>query len=240
MRILNKMFTIGIFAIIFCAFSINSNSQLLKTVVSVTGTVYNEVTKKPVSVKITVNDVDGHKLNSSTSNSKDGYYLVTSLKPGVTYMFKVEEKGYFTQSFKISIPKSDKYFEISRDLLVKPLVENELLTVRIPPFELNKSQLRNGADFILEELTYTLINNPRVEFTILSYPDLGKDKKFNAKMTDERANTLKEYFMNKGVQLKRMTSQGSAIGDTKDPIPTEKRAKGKRYIGPVYIKITKF
>ena len=46
------------------------------------------------------------------------------------------------------------------------------------------------------------------------------------------------YFTSNGIPATRVTAIGSKTPDTKNPPPTGILAKGKRYIGPSYIKLT--
>ena len=94
-------------------------SQFTKTVVAVTGNVINYNTKLPESIQITVFDNAGKKINSVKSNAAEGgYYYVTGLYPGNTYIFVVKEKNFLTERFEVSVPNSDKYLEISKDFLI--------------------------------------------------------------------------------------------------------------------------
>ena len=52
------------------------------TVITVAGNVLDEVTRNPVMVNVVFSDETGTRAGSSRSNSKDGSYLVTGLKPG--------------------------------------------------------------------------------------------------------------------------------------------------------------
>lgn len=221
---------------------INSlNAQLIKTTVGVTGSVLDQVSKEPTSVNLDVYDISGKKINSTRSNGKDnGYYYIAGLKPGQTYFVTIKEDGYFKERYKIDVPNTDRYLELSRDFLVKPLEKMTMIKIPVPPFELNKSKLRYGAGFLLNDLTSTLINNPDVNFKIVSFPDNKENPAMNEALTTERAESLMDYFVIQGVDPSRITVEGNKDVDTKNPPPTEKAAKGKRYVGPTYIVVTKY
>lgn len=228
-----------VIAILFSAFS--AEAQLIQTVVAVTGGIYNANTKEAVSVPIKVTDDTGKTINKVNSNaSQNGYYYITGLRPGKTYYFHIIHKDYFKEKFEVKIPNTDKYVEISRDYLVKPLKENIQIQFAVSPFELNKSKLRYGASVILDNITNSLINNPNVKFEILAYPDNNNDKDSNMELTEERAKSLKDYFVIQGVNPERISINGKATTDPNNPMPEEKRAKGKRYIGPTYIVVKSF
>lgn len=210
-------------------------------VVSVTGTITNEITHQPVSVSFVVFDEAGNKYTSSKSNaSENGYYFITGLKAGKKYKFVINNKSYLKEEVDIDIPATDRYQEISKDIRVIPLEVGAAVKIPFPPFELNKSKLRVGADRILSPVISALANNPDVAFEIVSYPDNDINKAENTTLTNERVNALKEYLINNGISANRINIKGQSSIDPKNPPPVAKGAKGKRYIGTSYIVITKF
>lgn len=229
------IFTFGIFL------QSEANAQLIQTVVALTGNVFDAVSKAPVTATIKITDESGKRVNQTRSNAiENGSYYVTSLKPGKTYFINITKEDYFDEKFKIMLANTDKYEEISRDFLIKPKAKGVKIPLQVPPFELNKSKLRYGAEDLLEGIQSTLANNPDVKFEILCYPDNDKDPKANQKLTDERCQSLKDYFTNNGVESMRFQVQGSASTDPLKPPPTSKMAKGKRYIGTTYIVVTSY
>ena len=216
-------------------------AQALGPVVSLTGNIFNEVTKQPVTVFLMVLDQDGKRVTATRSNSaENGYYYITGLKPGKTYTISIKQKDYLNEQFVLSVANTDKYQEISKDFLVKPMEKNAYLKLSVPPFELNKSKLRFGSEFLLEDMAGTLKNNPNVKFDIVCFPDNSKDKKENLELTDERSKALMNYFVSQGIDVSRITTQGNADIDPKNPPPTKTAAKGKRYIGSSYIVVKDF
>src|SRR3989339_1026708 len=229
------VFTIGIFM------QGVSYAQLIQTVVALTGNVFDGISKAPVTATIKITDENGKRVNQTRSNAiENGSYYVTSLRPGNTYFVNITKEDYFDEKFKITVANTDKYEEISRDFLIKPKAKGAKIPLPVPPFELNKSKLRYGAEDLLEGIQSTLVNNPDVKFEIICYPDNDKDVKMNQKLTDERCEALKEYLMANGVESLRFKTKGSATTDPLKPPPTAKMAKGKRYIGTSYIVVTDF
>jgi outer membrane protein OmpA-like peptidoglycan-associated protein len=238
-----KRMTGAILLLFTCAIIMQSVSyaQLINTVVALTGNVFDGISKAPVTATIKITDEDGKRVNQTRSNAiENGTYYVTSLKPGKTYFVNISKDDYFDEKFKITIANTDKYEEISRDFLIKPKAKGAKIPLPVPPFELNKSKLRYGAEDLLEGIQSTLVNNPDVKFEIVCYPDNNKDPKVNQQLTDERCLALKEYFTANGVESLRFKVQGSATTDPLRPPPTTKMAKGKRYIGTSYIVVTDY
>lgn len=223
------------------AFAATANAQLIKTVVAVTGNITNYLDKEPVTVKIDVFNDAGKKITSIKSNSaENGYYYVTGLQPGNAYSFRINNDGFMKENYQVSIPLSDKYIEISRDFVVRPLEENAKLPLPVVPFELNKHKLKFGSAVVLDGIANSLRNNPNVSFEILSYPDNDKDQAHNKELTQKRAQALMDYFVIQGIDPARIMVQGKESTDPVNPPPIEKRAKGKRYIGRTYIVLKSF
>jgi outer membrane protein OmpA-like peptidoglycan-associated protein len=241
---MKKFIIFLIIALIVCPFA-KSKAQLINLVVSVTGKVINEVTKQPVGIDIDVFDDTGKRVNRVNSNSKDGYYFITGLKPGKKYYIKSIDNFEMTDRFiqekmELDIPYTGKYTEYSKDVLLKPLKKDISIPFKISPFVYNSSQLRNGIDIYLRDEVASMKDNPRIKFEIACYPVNNDDETENTTLTDERAKALKEYFVSKGIDEKRITLQGYAQTDPKNPPPTGKAAKGKKYKGSNYIVIKSF
>lgn len=216
-------------------------SQFVKVVVSVTGNIKDEVSKKGIPVVIKVFDNTGKKVNEVKSNPfEDGYYFITGLVPGNNYNLELISSSHFKEIFNLSVPNTDKFLEISRDFNLKPLEKDIQIPLAVSPFEFNKFKLRFGSALSLERLANSLVNNPNVKFTIITYPDSDADPEENKELTSRRADALMDYLVIKGVEPTRINIKSSSKTDPKNPPPAEKRAKGKKYIGSTYIQINEF
>lgn len=219
--------------------SVYSQGGLVSSVVSLTGNVLNEITRQPETVSITVLDENGEKVTSTRSiANENGYYYLTGLKTGQNYTVRLKKKDFLDEVWKFSVAKDGKYVELSHDFLIKPKEVGAMIPIQVPPFEFNKSKLRFGAEFLLEDLKNTLVLNDKVNFEVVCYPDDSKDPNENMKTTEERAKALMAYFSANGIPATRIKAVGSKTTDSKNPPPTGKSAKGKRYIGTSYIKLT--
>jgi len=231
-----KIIAISIVALLFISNDLQSQG-FIKTVVSLTGNVFNQVTKQPETTALLVMK-NGKRLTATRSRaSENGYYYLTGLKAGESYDIKLKKKGYMDQQFSIQVPNTDKYTEISKDFLIMPKEIGVKLPLSVPPFEYNKSKLRVGSEIVLSDLQETLKLNPDVKIQIISFPDNNKDQNSNQILTKERAESLKNYFVSQGVDVSRITINPNSSTDPDNPPPTEKKAKGKRYIGKSYLKI---
>jgi len=234
---MRKIILIFIFSLFTATSLFSQGDGLLNTTVALTGNVFNEVTKLPETVKIMVTDSEGNRIGITRSNASDnGAYYITGLKPGVSYKVKIKKSGFMKETFNVKVPKTDKYLEISQDFMVKPMEKGVKIKISVPPFELNKSKLRFGSDYFLEGMKNALKQNENISFTILCYPD-KENAGENMQLTNERAKSLQEYFIENGIDASRIKTKGSKATDPDNPPPTKRAAKGKRYIGTSYIEI---
>jgi len=241
---LNKKITV-LLLIIACGFSIYSINLFaggaFGTVVSLTGSVFNEVNKEPLTINMKLYDSNGKRVGATRSMAvENGSYYLTGLKAGKEYKIEISKKGFFKEIFKIKVPDTDKYLEVSRDFLVKPLKKGIQIPMPVAPFELRKSKLRYGADIFINDMVESLINNPSVSVEIKSYPDAELSQKDALSLTEQRSKALQDFFISSGIEPSRVTASGSKSIDPKNPVPTEKQAKGKRYIGKSYLVIKDF
>jgi hypothetical protein len=212
--------------------------QFTSAVVSISGTVKNAITKEPMTVYVVAFDQGGKKVNVARSNSSEnGYYFLTGLKPGNTYQIVVEFSGFIREEYTLDIPPTTHYTEFSKDFALVPLSVGVSIPIPVPPFELNKSKLRFGSEDFIEPFAKEFSQNKKIKFEIICYPDNTNGDNDNLKLTEERAKSLMSFFISKGVDPEQIRIKGNAEPDPTNPPPTEKRAKGKRYIGPTYLHI---
>lgn len=217
---------------------LKTEAQFTSTVVSISGTIKNFVTKEPMTVYVTAYDDQYRKINTARSNSADnGYYFLTGLKPGQKYLIVVDQPGFLKEVYELNVPTTGQYTEYSKDFALIPFTEGSQIPISVPPFELNKTKIRFGAETYLEPFAKEFASKKNSTFEIICYPDQSGNKNDNLKLTEERAKSLMAYFISKGVDPDRIKIKGNGEPDPLNPPPVEKRAKGKRYIGTTYIKV---
>ncbi|MCX6146546.1 MAG: hypothetical protein NTW25_04755, partial [Candidatus Kapabacteria bacterium] len=179
-----------IYILLFLGSLYLSNSQV-STIISVTGIVTDAIDKKPLKLNLVFKDKDENIVFRTKSNeATNGSYFATGLKPGMKYIISINGPGYFAEDFELEIPSSDKYLELSKDFTVKPMQIGTEIPITIAPFDVTKSKLRNGSDYIFESLTNVMKKNPRAKFELVCFPDSDNDKENNKKLTFERCDVL--------------------------------------------------
>ncbi|MDQ1265688.1 MAG: hypothetical protein QG635_839 [Bacteroidota bacterium] len=233
-----SIIAIVVFLSVGC-YNLFSQGSFINIVVSLTGSVIDENTRKPIAVDIVAQDTNGKIVYRGKSNAKDnGYYFMTGLKPGMKYYLKFVGFDYFNQRFEVQIPNIDRYTEYSKDFLIKPKQKDLPIVQKVPPFELGKTKIRYGADMFLNDKVSLLKDNVRVKFKIKCYPDQDEGVAENQQLSSQRCEALKEYFVSNGIDPSRIICETVETLDPSNPPPVKKSAKGKRYIGTTYMEIT--
>lgn len=96
-------------------------------------------------------------------------------------------------------------------------------------FDINKTDIKPAAITNLDNLATSLLNNPQTKVQIDGYTDNTGSAEYNLSLSDRRANAVKSYLMNKGVDASRMASVGYGITHPAADNSTEEgRAKNRR------------
>jgi outer membrane protein OmpA-like peptidoglycan-associated protein len=228
-----------IFLVLFMGIQITGSvAQFSKLIVSLTGTIKDEVTGKPVDVEMEVYDDQGKitdKKNLKAAN--EGKYFLTGLNPGRNYIIRIASTDYLNQEFTMAIPNTNKYAEFSRDFVVKPKVLGAKIKFKVPPFELNKTKLRAGSNFFLKDDIELLRRNRTLKVELACFPDNDNNADNNKKLTEGRCESLRDFFVANGIQPNRIITKSESKTDPENPPPLISGAKGKRYIGSIYFVI---
>lgn len=75
-------------------------------------------------------------------------------------------------------------------------------------FPTGKSTLNNSAKESLSEFAHSLIQNPGTNVQVMGFTDNTGSMQANEKVSNARANTVKNYIVDSGVASSRVTAQG--------------------------------
>jgi type IX secretion system PorP/SprF family membrane protein len=96
-------------------------------------------------------------------------------------------------------------------------------------FEFNSTTLDENATEYLDGLAKALIDNPELKIKLTGHTDNVGSDKFNLKLSIYRAQTLKQYLVEKGVEAGRIDANGKGMMEPLNKNETEEeRAKNRR------------
>lgn len=175
-------------------------------VVLVQGAVKDVNTKQPLESKITITDLrTGKKEADFQSDGTTGNYYVV-LQPGRTYSLTASKDGYLFYSERFEIPLSEKGHEETKDIYLSPIKEGN--TRLLIFFDFDKADLKEESIPELERVIEFLRENPDVKIAIEGHTDdVGSDE-YNNSLSLNRANAVKKYIVDAGIDSKRIKTEG--------------------------------
>ena len=103
-------------------------------------------------------------------------------------------------------------------------------------FEYGKSSIKAEATETLQAIVEILINYPNANFVIAGHTDSIGSKKFNQKLSEERALSIVNFLISNGIDSSRLTSVG--FGET-SPVASNETDQGMAQNRRVEVKLAK-
>jgi outer membrane protein OmpA-like peptidoglycan-associated protein len=116
----------------------------------------------------------------------------------------------------------------------EPSPRRKKLTDNVVRFEENSSTIKKSSYDLLNANVRLLKNNPKAIFVINGHADNVGDATINNKLSKQRADAVRRYFINKGIAAKRLIIK--AHGSQK-PVATNRTAAGRAKNRRVEIKL---
>lgn len=91
-------------------------------------------------------------------------------------------------------------------------------------FAFNSAELTSSAKTNLDKLATVLINNPDTNINIYGHTDNKGTAQVNQKISENRANSVKNYLISKGIASSRMITMGRGFSE---PIATNETEAGR-------------
>ena len=186
------------------------------------------------------NDLDGRDdlSNKGLFGSTADSYMKFDL--GLIYYFSKGEPSKLCDLYSgISIPEPKEIDYGKIEELIKKYTPEEKKEVIVGQpvepkiehwvlvgvnFDINSARLRKDSYPILFYSFQILQNNPDMNVEIQGYTDNSGSENYNQKLSEKRAQTVKDYLVSKGIDSKRLIVKG--FGE-KDPIADNNTPEGR-------------
>ena len=188
------------------------------------GFIYDSETKTRISAAVELYSEDATTtLYKEVSNENNGLFK-TELKAG-TYLIHVTKPGYLSYDEKVVFVK---------DTLLIPLQlakQGVKVVLRNVFFDFNKTTILPESDQALEDLYNFLAENPNIKIRISGHTDNIGSAESNQKLSENRAKSIMNYIVNKGIAANRITFEGKgevepcATNDTEEGRATNRRVE---------------
>ncbi len=180
----------------------------------------------PSSVEL-INNTDGMVLMKIQTDETGSYFI--TLPTGKDYTFSVNRKGYFSYNELYELSKSEADSVYQKNIALQPIKLNAIITFKNIEFANNAFNLPASATIELEKLVTVLQENPSLVIEIGGHTDYIGSKEDNIRLSKNRAKTIVDFLIAKGVEATRLKFNG--YGDSK-PVADNKtedgRAKNRR------------
>ncbi len=198
------------------------------------GTITDALSEEPIEASIELYDNEKDELISTmTSNSVTGGYLV-SLPSGKNYGIAVRAKDYLFYSENFDIPETSTYQEVTKDIVLSKVGIGSRIVLRNIFFDFGKATLRETSFSELNRLVTLMESYPRMRIEIGGHTDNRGSLDFNTKLSEDRAKSVVDYLIDKGISKNRLSYKGYAFTE---PIATNDTDEGRQQNRRVEFKV---
>ncbi|MBK8493720.1 MAG: OmpA family protein [Chitinophagaceae bacterium] len=194
-------------------------------VVLVSGNVYNAKTKEPLTASLVYETLpDGTEAGKGVSSPVDGSFKMV-LPYDKNYSIRASADKFFAISENLKLDSLIKagYKEIHKDLYLVPIEIGQVFRLNNVFFDFDKYDLRPESYVELDRVVGFLNEYPNIEIEMSAHTDSKGADDYNMTLSDNRARSVMDYILSKGIAKTRIISQG--YGETK-PVAGNSHADG--------------
>lgn len=188
------------------------------------GKVTDKNTTEPVEAEVQLYELKtGQLATGAYSDPKTGEFLVC-IPAGRTYALNASADGYlfFSENYDVAAGTPKEPYTL--DVPLSPLSAGSTIALRNIFFNTASYELLPASNAELDKLVKLLTTNPTLRIELGGHTDnVGADAA-NLTLSDQRARSVREFVISKGIDATRITAKG--YGETK-PVATNDTEEGK-------------
>ncbi|MFL5774342.1 MAG: OmpA family protein [Flavisolibacter sp.] len=207
-------------------------------VILVSGNVYNKKTNQPLSASLIYETLpDGTSAGNGVSSPEDGSFKIV-LPYDKNYSIRATADKFFAVSENLNLDSMIKagFKEIHKDLYLVPIEVGQVVRLNNVFFDFDKWDLRPESYLELDRVVKLLNENPAIVIEMSAHTDSRGADDYNFRLSDNRARSVMEYIVSKGIAADRITSKG--YGETM-PVAGNETDEGRQLNRRVEFKIMK-
>ncbi|MBV6644899.1 MAG: PD40 domain-containing protein [Cyclobacteriaceae bacterium] len=195
----------------------------------VQGVVSSAKDGQPLDAWVVVEDINSSELLAiNKSNATTGEYTVV-LPAGRHYSVSANSDGFFFYSQSFELPKDTSYQEITKDIALEPIEKGAKVVLNNIFFEVGRAELKPISYVELNKAVELLENNGSMVIEVGGHTDSQGSDEQNLKLSQARANSVKDYLVLAGIVDTRIRAKG--YGESQpiaDNTTSEGRASNRR------------
>ena len=203
-----------------------------RPVVTIMGKVTDQ-NGKPLEVEIKWENLhNGMPLGTLRSNPTDGSYIIL-LPTGKNIGYYAEAEGYYPASDNIDLTDIHDSKTVKRDIRLVSIADMTDKDIKVTMknifFDFDKYELKRESYPELNRLVKILKENKKLKVLIEGHTDIVGSDEYNLKLSEKRAEAVRNYLVKKGIERKRLSVKGyGARKPVADNESEEGRAKNRR------------
>lgn len=166
-------------------------------IISIKGRVFNSKTMRPIESSIEfIRDIDTSQIELVAADT-NGYE--TTLTQGFKFQIIAKSNGFYNSIDTIDLRNITNSVQIEKNLYLDPIIKNKAIVLENIYFDFDSHVIRSESFPELDKVSEMLLDNPNLHMTIDGHTcDMGTDV-YNQNLSERRAGSIAQYFMEKGV-----------------------------------------
>ncbi len=193
------------------------------------GTLYESEFNLPLRGTVTAKNEKDETVAFCASNPKSGKYVM-SMEFGKTYKLQAESFAHFKITEKLAMTDTTMQLEQIKDFAFTSFLDSaKVLSFDNIFFEFKSAAIKEESYKGLDEIASLMKQQEGAKFRIEGHTDYVGSSEYNQKLSEKRAESIKNYLISKG--LNRLRFEAKGYGKDKpvaDNETEEGRAKNRR------------
>ena len=205
----------------------------------------------PVVIRVTVLDENGEPTdaqlgvasvpdNMVAGKSREGtgsYRFTINQTTPKAYILSVEKDGYLFEDINLgSLAASSQASTLERTVRLRKLEVGTSKILRNIYFDFDKATFKDESYSELNKLETMMAQNPGMIIEISGHTDNIGAKAYNLDLSQRRANAVKDFLVNKGIDARRINARG--YGEERPLASNDDEREGREINRRVEFKVT--
>ncbi len=158
------------------------------------------------SASVFVLDTLGNELMTTQTNEMGEFSVLTKFAERI--LIKSKTNNYLSNAQEFNFSINDESFERKFDFHLQKIEVGKTIVLKNVLFPQGKSELLIESYFELNKLVDMMKENPNMEIELSGHTDNSGSAEKNYILSEERVESVKQYLVNKGISLSRITGKG--------------------------------